>query len=152
MLSVKVDQTQHSLYTDSDYALVLSYAYPVGAIYISTSSTNPATSLGFGTWTRIKDRFLAATGTMGSTKITAGSTGGEINHKLTINEIPAHTHDVYMGPTSNEATGYGLDGQTTYQNNIMVSGGTTSSQTTGGGNAHNNMHPYYTAYIWRRTA
>ena len=29
----------------------LSLAFPVGAIFSSTSSSNPATSLGFGTWT-----------------------------------------------------------------------------------------------------
>jgi hypothetical protein len=29
---------------------LLPYIYPVGCIYFSTNSTNPATSLGFGTW------------------------------------------------------------------------------------------------------
>lgn len=28
----------------------LTQAFPVGAIYISTSSANPATALGYGTW------------------------------------------------------------------------------------------------------
>ena len=50
--------------------------YPVGAIYISTVSTNPADLFGFGTWEQIKDVFLLSAGTT----YTAGSTGGEATH------------------------------------------------------------------------
>lgn len=35
----------------------LTAAYPVGAIYLSWSSTSPASLFG-GTWTQITDRFL----------------------------------------------------------------------------------------------
>ena len=38
--------------------------YPVGAVYISTSSTSPATLIG-GTWSQVKGCMLAATGTTG---------------------------------------------------------------------------------------
>ena len=40
----------------------LQSVYPVGAVYISTSDTNPETLFGFGTWERIKDVFLLAAG------------------------------------------------------------------------------------------
>jgi len=41
-----------ALATTAFVQAALSALYPVGAIYINaTSSTNPATSLGFGTWT-----------------------------------------------------------------------------------------------------
>lgn len=36
--------------TSPSIPAILASVYPVGAIYISTNSTNPATSLGFGTW------------------------------------------------------------------------------------------------------
>ena len=42
-------------------AQIILKAYPVGAIYISTSSTSPASLFG-GTWTQLKDRFLIGAG------------------------------------------------------------------------------------------
>ena len=62
-------------------------AYPVGAIYISTSSTSPGTLFG-GTWERIKDRFLLAAGDTYS----AAATGGSATHTLTVSEMPSHNH------------------------------------------------------------
>lgn len=49
--------------------------YPVGSIYLSTASTDPATFLG-GTWSRIQDRFLLGC----SSTYPAGTTGGAATH------------------------------------------------------------------------
>lgn len=68
---------------------ILKSVYPVGAIYISTVSTSPKTLFGFGTWERIKDTFLLAAGDTYS----AGLTGGEAEHTLTIDEMPIHYHN-----------------------------------------------------------
>ena len=58
--------------------------FPIGSIYISVTSTNPSTYFG-GSWERIKDKFLLASGdTYG-----AGSTGGSASHTHT---GPSHTH------------------------------------------------------------
>lgn len=62
-------------------------AYPVGAYYISSSSTSPATLFG-GTWTQITNRFILAAGSSYS----VGSTGGSATKTLTANNIPSHTH------------------------------------------------------------
>ena len=62
-------------------------AYPVGSIYMSVNSTSPAT-LFSGSWQRIQDRFLLCAGST----YAAGSTGGEATHKLTIDEMPSHSH------------------------------------------------------------
>ena len=68
--------------------------YPVGSIYMSTSSTSPAELFG-GTWESLKDRFLVGAGNSYAVNATGGSsshvhtTGG---HTLTENEIPKHTH------------------------------------------------------------
>ena len=59
--------------------------YPVGAIYISTISTSPASLFG-GTWEQLKDRFLLGAGDT----YAAGATGGEAAHALTVNEMPPH--------------------------------------------------------------
>lgn len=49
--------------------------WPVGSIYISTRSTDPATFLG-GTWNRLQGRFLIGA----SSSYPAGSTGGSETH------------------------------------------------------------------------
>lgn len=67
---------------------VLNAVYPVGAIYVSTVSTDPSTLFGFGTWERIKDTFLLAAGDVHS----GGESGGEETHLLTKDEMPSHTH------------------------------------------------------------
>ena len=66
--------------------------YPVGSIYLSTSSTSPQTLFG-GTWQRIQDRFLLCAGST----YAAGKTGGEAEHTLTVNEMPSHTHQALCG-------------------------------------------------------
>lgn len=67
---------------------IVNLIYPVGSIYMSVNSTSPSTLFG-GTWTQIQDTFLLAAGS----SYTAGTTGGESTHTLTISEIPAHTHN-----------------------------------------------------------
>ena len=62
---------------------LLDKTYPVGSIYMSVNSTSPADLFG-GTWEQIKDTFLLAAGDTYS----AGSTGGETEGWLTIDEIP----------------------------------------------------------------
>ena len=117
--------------------------YPVGAIYISTASTSPASLFG-GSWTQLTDRFLLGAGTTYS----AGSTGGAATHTLTVNEMPRHRHwgvyrpDWYPAAETGQASG--------------ISDGSSSNQLftdyEGGGNAHNNMPPYLAVYMWKRIA
>lgn len=72
-------------------------AYPVGSIYMSMSATNPAELFG-GTWEQIaQGRCLIGAGTgtdsrSESKTFTAGATGGEYNHVLTVGEMPSHNH------------------------------------------------------------
>jgi microcystin-dependent protein len=61
--------------------------YPVGSLYWSSKSTNPATLFGIGTWTQIKDKFIYAAGSK-----SVNATGGAETHTLTTAETPAHTH------------------------------------------------------------
>lgn len=116
--------------------------YPVGSIYMSVNSTSPATLFG-GTWVQLKDRFLLGAGSTYSN----GATGGSATHKLTIDEMPAHTHEIGSVypftaggnlpflPYTNTATKYNDWG----------------THTSGGDKAHNNMPPYLVVYMWKRT-
>ncbi len=62
--------------------------YPVGSIYISTSSVSPANFIG-GTWEALDDgRVLIGAGSAHP----AGEAGGSETHKLTTSEMPSHNH------------------------------------------------------------
>lgn len=119
--------------------------YPVGSIYISVNSTKPGTLFG-GTWEQIQGRFLLGM----SSSYPAGSTGGEATHTLTRNEIPDHTHSFkYTG----QSVTTGVNAIRLYQaasNQYNAYSGGQSSNC--GGQAHNNMPPYLSVYIWKRTA
>ena len=78
----------------TDCTDTLKKVYPVGSIYMSTVSTNPATLFGFGTWEAMPaGRVLLAQGKSSwGTTYNAGSTGGEATHRLTVGELPTHSH------------------------------------------------------------
>ncbi len=120
---------------------ILNRVYPVGAVYISFTATNPSTLFG-GTWERIQDRFLLSS--IGQ----SGQVGGEREHTLTINEMPKHNHGMYHRNAGvNGGTWQTL--RTLRYNSDDVS---ATGQMQGGGKPHNNMPPYVTVYMWRRTA
>ena len=133
-------------------------AYPIGSIYMSVNSTSPAVLFG-GAWEQIKDTFLLACGDT----YTAGSTGGEANHTLKVDEIPAHKHWMNaVGITNNKGAsgttvgGFKMNGKwNTLANGGNSDGygdGTYTTGSTGGGAAHNNMPPYLAVYMWKRIA
>ena len=129
----------------ADISTILSKVYPVGSIYMSVNSASPATLFG-GTWERIKDQFLLAAGD----KYAAGKTGGEATHTLTENEIPAHRHSIWFpnaGGEQSAAIGYPEAGS---KNTWYAEASKTAGA--GGGAAHNNMPPYLSVYVWKRTA
>ena len=74
--------------------------YPIGSIYRSVKSTDPSELFG-GTWELLKDVFLMAAGD----SYPAGSTGGEAEHALTVDEMPNHTHMIRLG-SANQSGGY----------------------------------------------
>ena len=80
----------------------------------------------------------------------AGETGGEKMHTLTVDEMPSHTHqsDTMYPISDTEATG----GHSTTWSNKHGSNNMLAVGNTGGGQAHNNMQPYVVAYKWRRIA
>lgn len=72
-------------------------AYPIGAYYISSSPTSPATVFG-GTWVQVKDRMILAVGDIYKS---AGLTGGSATTTLVLNNIPSHNHS--CGTTGNHS-------------------------------------------------
>lgn len=119
--------------------------FPIGYIYMTTSSSFDPNSTFGGTWTRIKDRFLLADGD----HYANGTTGGEATHTLTIDEMPSHTHEpislAYGNPnTAPQGLNYAENGVGRQTKGWLSSAG--------GGQAHNNMPPYLAVMMWKRTA
>ena len=157
----------------TDCTDTLKKVYPVGSIYMSTVSTNPATLFGFGTWEAMPaGRVLLAQGKSSwGTTYNAGSTGGEATHQLTVGELPAHNHTASTNTTGNHTHQfqlYGPNGNTNmnfpsdFDTNYARNKGTTLSagnhshtiniNNTGSSQSHNNMQPYLAVYMWKRTA
>lgn len=63
--------------------------YPVGSVYISFNATDPSTLFG-GTWVRLKDKFLLASGDA----YAPNTTGGSPTKTIGVNNMPAHNHSV----------------------------------------------------------
>lgn len=123
---------------------LLNIIWPVGSIYIAYHHTSPASLFG-GTWYRIENRFLWGTSASG----TIGATAGEQTHILTVDEMPAHTHNNKLkgGPQTASSSVYDwVSNSTAWQWYNLA------TESTGGGKAHNNMPPYIQVSIWRRTA
>jgi len=118
-------------------------AYPVGAIYLSVTDTDPATLFG-GTWERIGGRFLLGA----DDTYTAGSTGGEAEHTLTIDEMPKHNHEIDNLNASGNATPY----MTVQAQDNKGYGGNVQTMFAGGGKPHNNLPPYLTVFMWKRVS
>jgi hypothetical protein len=143
--------------------------YPVGSIYTNAAvATNPATLLGFGTWTAFgAGRVMVGLDGSNALFDTLEETGGsaDINisgttdsHALTIAEMPSHNHPPSGGAgVLNQHSGY-FD--------FSWSGGGTAGKWgldyQGGGEGHThgitfdgtdaNYQPFITVYMWKRTA
>ena len=148
-------------------SLMLDLAHPVGSYYWSSQSTNPSELFG-GTWEQIKDQFILAAGD----EYAVNATGGEKNHKLTVNELPKISGIICVGGGASGTTsgGYGavrtasgvFSGAVEMQYGRPTAATSTaySSDTSfrdvqmnfGNNEAHNNMPPYRVAYCWYRTA
>ena len=122
---------------------------------MSTSSTSPATIFGGGTWEQIENRFLLAAGS----EYEAGTTGGEAEHALELEEMPSHDHPIYApnagGAEEGAALGFPTVGDKktwwVEASKTGVRGGGKGAKD-GEARAHNNMPPYITVYVWKRTA
>lgn len=164
--------------TDAVISALMLKMYPVGAIYASTVSTNPGTLFG-GTWEALPaGRVLLAQGTSEwGTEYAAGSTGGEATHTLTIGEMPSHGHTATTASagghyhatswgegsggkygyydTSKNNQGSGSTDNDNYNFKTSTNGAHTHTVTVssnGSGQAHNNIQPYISVYLWKRVS
>jgi hypothetical protein len=139
--------------------------YPVGSIYTNASvSTNPATLLGFGTWTAFAaGRVMVGFNASNSLFDTAEETGGSadaivVSHTHTATSTvtdTGHTHNI----GDNNQYVLGSDGRGSGSVSTKVSSSSTTGITvsttnasTGSSGTNANYQPYITVYMWKRTA
>jgi hypothetical protein len=151
--------------------------YPVGSLYLTTVSTNPATIFGFGTWVaHAKGQALVGKADSG-TFATAGSTGGAETVTLTSAQsgLKSHTHtgatygagahnhslSINWGSSGGawgvtEASGKSSNGLMSgwmgavgdHAHSVDVYGNSASDAAS----AHSILQPYLVIYVWKRTA
>jgi hypothetical protein len=163
------------LATTAFVTAALSAVYPVGSIYINaTSSSNPSTLLGFGTWEafgagRVMVGFNASDALFDTLEETGGSKDSiAVSHthtfSATTSTAGSHTHTVdtsRQGSSEDHRTsGFAarfVDPEGTFTPSTNSAGahdhtisGTTSSTGSSGTNA--NIQPYITVRMWKRTA
>lgn len=162
------------LATTAFVTAALQTVYPVGSIYINaTSSTNPASLLGFGTWEAFgAGRVLVGLDGSNSLFDTAEESGGSADsivvshtHTATSTSVvtdPGHDHDAYPGNGTLEIGAYiagGLErgGTITYNSTQTATTGITVATTTtnasaGTSGTNANLQPYIVVRMWKRTA
>lgn len=148
---------------------ILDAVYPVGSIYISMNltTTSQVEALFGGTWVKFaKGKTLIGVDSTDTDFNTSNKTGGEKTHQLTVNELPnihgevairGYDDSAMWGGTS---TATGVFSFTSNWSSAYVFNNTSGlfpaksgiTLDVGSNQAHNNLPPYVTVYMYRRTA
>lgn len=120
--------------------------HPVGSIAIFANSFNPNTW--GGSWTKIGENLALR---QASNAHPAGTSFGEAEHRLTIDEMPSHSHSLKNAP------GFGAGGSDPARmraddNKPKNTWESFSVNPTGGNKPHNNIGPSYAVNIWIRNS
>jgi hypothetical protein len=141
-------------------------AWPVGSVFISVVSTNPATLLGGGTWVAFgAGRVLVGLDTGDADFDTEEETGGAktssavVNHThaVTITD-PGHAHTQTTSATDGAAgRADSSSGGTQYTNVANINSNTTgitasTANPAGGVSSFSLVQPYIVVRMWKRTA
>lgn len=150
-------------------SMVFLLSHAIGSTYTTYAEDDDPNRFG-GSWElAAKGRSIIGVDPADPDFNSADMTGGEKTHTLTVAEMPSHWHRVTSrinNSTGNDAgsafsigrgsTGgsahYSLPSSTVTNTDIQGTNQAVGALNTGGDEAHNNLHPYETAFIWRRTA
>lgn len=163
-------QAERTILDSGNYKAYLLNAFPVGAIYITTTNTNPSTFLG-GTWVQFgQGRTLVGVGqgNDGSTSMsfTANSEGGKYKHQhqygllygeyygLHSRELKLLTYDKEGEASWQIASLTGYQSQDTFNNGNPSATVRSANQYANYANTElqDNLQPYISVYFWKRIA
>lgn len=156
------------LATTAFVTAALSAIYPVGSIYINAAvSTNPATLLGFGTWTEFgAGKVMVGLDSTDALFDTLEETGGSknatlVSHTHTATSVvtdPTHSHNTYGAYGGGGNPGGSLNiNNPGGQNQSVTSSSTgitvaTTNSTEGSSATNANVQPFIVVKMWKRTA
>ena len=161
-------------------SLINNITWPVGSLYFSTDSRNPADSFGFGTWEAFgQGRVIIGAGTSSdinnlSQTFSVGGVGGEYTHTLKEAELPPHSHSHNLATASAGEHSHTFNylemlrpspdtkhgGEMAQGSRVNYSTSTAGAHThtvtgsIGGGGSSvpfTNMQPYVVVAVWKRT-
>lgn len=133
--------------------------FPIKKVVIFNDNDDHSNYLGF-TWERIASgKMLVGIDSADTDFNTIGKTGGEKEHTLTIDEMPAHSHKlngntdivfdestIYPYLLASAKRGYASGSSIIFGDGYVINDTTTK----GGGQAYNNMPPYQVVALWQR--
>ena len=140
--------------------------HPVGSIYMSVNNVNPSTLFG-GTWVEWgAGRVPVGVDTTQTEFDTVEETGGEKTHKLISKELPSRAMVQARNNTASAISCPAVNATwtpiTVNPNSTVVSSNYDAgnngivvwdeSTPDSGDKPHNNLQPYITCYMWKRTA
>lgn len=140
---------------------ILDFVYPVGSIY-EWATVSGVSSPNFSTIDAVEAHFGGRWEEYGTGRVLVGRAkgtpefsevnmeGGEIDHALTIPEMPKHSHEIKWSNEGAVGSGHGALIRDTLSGGSWPYGYWTA--TDGGGQAHNNLQPYVTVFRYRRIA
>lgn len=150
------------------YEEIMLKSKPIGSIEINTSGINPSTYIG-GTWIAWgSGKVPVGIDTSQSEFNSVEKIGGEKTHTLTENEMPSHqghmfdNNTIWCPDSDNPDNSYYID--VNHNNGLfqkyrgrpwqILAGNELSMRGFDKGNSqsHNNLQPYITCYMWKRTA
>ena len=140
---------------------ILDFVYPVGSIF-EWATVSGVSSPNFSTIDAVEAHFGGRWEEYGSGRVLVGRAkgipefsdvnkeGGEINHTLTIAEMPRHSHEMKWSNEGAVGSGHGCLIRDNLSGESWPYGYWTGQD--GGGQAHNNLQPYITVFRYRRVA
>ena len=134
--------------------------FPVGSIYSSTSGTNPASTLGFGSWSQFgAGRVMIGAGGAYSPGSTGGTADADVvqhTHSAVVNDSGhSHTTVAFLSNLSGQTFGTvtaGASGPVTTSaaTNLVGTGISVGITSTGNSGVNANLPPYIVVYMWQR--
>ncbi len=140
--------------------------YPVGSIYISVNNVSPQLFIG-GKWEAFaQGRTLVSVDASQTEFNVVNKTGGEKAHTLTVGELASHEGHMYGNNASSGYANRGGDTNSYYMSSSIAGLGAYENRpykkignemvmvgfSRGGGEAHNNLQPYITVYMFKRVS
>ena len=166
---------QTQIDTKTTLAAVAAMVYPVGSVYLNySSSTNPATLFGVGTWSLMYDRVIIGAGSGYGLNTTGGATtsSGSTSFTIASGNLPNHNHiwkrynassssgvDYFTGARHSVYNSAGNtqflysdpDNQTQYTSNPNYNGTNTPSAISVSISS-STIQPYWAVYMWYRSS